>query len=346
MVLISHFPYANNFPVQIANAYHWVFSFGDLGVRIFLVLSGFLISGILLDELQCKGSVDLRKFYLRRAYRLLPVCVVYIATLMLLDLVLIYSDSLSSYAGALSQTRNYLGVGNSATVHFWSLSVEWQFYALWPMMFILFGFGSPRKAIVGIFLIVSVVVLVRLAAPDPGAGGSVIARLLGPRGLMRYADSLVIGVAGAYLWRRLNNSSIAKFFSAGEAQVAGILLVPVMFFLDCYHAGPLLLDALRQPLIGLIMLFEIFLACSETGGILVRALSAKWLISIGVISYSLYVWHVLFLSHFFFGHSQDYSIPFLWDWRIWLVPSFVVAVASYSLLEKPFFSVRASLRRE
>jgi peptidoglycan/LPS O-acetylase OafA/YrhL len=120
---------------------HSCMRLGATGVGLFFALSGFLITTRLLEETERRGRVDLKKFYIRRAFRLIPASLTYLLAIAFL-----------SYLGALSLTgkqwfasllffRNYIPMdlvgGGWFTSHFWSLAIEEHFYLLWPALLIL-----------------------------------------------------------------------------------------------------------------------------------------------------------------------------------------------------------------
>src|SRR5215471_5068557 len=126
MVLMSHFGLSLHYPHNLwalANCY------GKVGLRIFYVLSGFLITHLLLRERDKAGRISLKNFYLRRAYRILPAAYLYMIVVTALfhadfqakDIVLAFTY-LSSYSTYIPHSLS----------HLWSLSVEEQFYVVWP----------------------------------------------------------------------------------------------------------------------------------------------------------------------------------------------------------------------
>jgi peptidoglycan/LPS O-acetylase OafA/YrhL len=113
---------------------------GDLGVTAFFVLSGFLITWLLLKEQKKTGRVSLRSFYLRRSLRIFPAYYAFIAISMVLDFLLDDPWSGFSIATAVTYTVNYRNafLGHIGPIaHAWSLAVEEQFYLLWPFLMIL-----------------------------------------------------------------------------------------------------------------------------------------------------------------------------------------------------------------
>lgn len=126
-VCVCHFALSPGFPVQPS---WWTFIYAHCGVRLFFVISGFLITSLLMQEREKTGAVNLKQFYFRRACRILPATYVYLAVV-----AVVYYESLSSTDLILAVT--YL---SSYSVHIpwvlghlWSLSVEEHFYLIWPI---------------------------------------------------------------------------------------------------------------------------------------------------------------------------------------------------------------------
>ena len=127
---------------------------GVVGVVMFFALSGYLITGLLLDELERTGGVDLRRFYLRRARRLVPALLLLVAGVVLVTLLLDPLGDRDELARtvlvALTWTGNLpFGHASDATFHLWTLATEEQFYLLWPAVLVLaFVRGRMRLALV------------------------------------------------------------------------------------------------------------------------------------------------------------------------------------------------------
>lgn len=196
LVLGSHFPYSVGFPERLGWT-GWIFD-GDLGVRIFFVLSGFLISHLLHREAEKNGFIGLKDFFIRRVFRIFPIYFAYLLVLALLQSLGMYSDAASSWLGCLTFSRNIVGRGDSATVHFWSLAVEEQFYMLWPLAFSGLALWR-RRGLAALLLVIPLLAcpLARAWAHPAEMEGSFVARLFGPRSIVMYADSLAVGCLGA-----------------------------------------------------------------------------------------------------------------------------------------------------
>ena len=122
LVVVGHLAYAGRAP-------HFLSLYANLGVRIFFVISGYLITSILLREYSRTGTISLRDFYIRRAYRIFPAACCFIFVI-----VLFYWRMLRWYdiGAALLYLVNFDFVRPWIIGHLWSLSVEEQFYFLWP----------------------------------------------------------------------------------------------------------------------------------------------------------------------------------------------------------------------
>jgi peptidoglycan/LPS O-acetylase OafA/YrhL len=139
IVVLGHLSETRGFP----QGYHLFAMYSQFGVRIFFVISGFLITKLLLKEKASTGGISIAQFYVRRAYRILPAAYAYIAIIAVLawrslpgvDIVL-----------AFTYLSNYLKHPAWLLGHLWSLSCEEQFYLLWP--FLLAHFFSKRLRIV------------------------------------------------------------------------------------------------------------------------------------------------------------------------------------------------------
>jgi len=123
-------------------AYPFLLEAGQVGVTLFFVLSGYLITGLLRAELERTGRVDLRAFYVRRARRLLPALAV-----LLLVAAIVGWAALPAIATIALYVGNWFRDGVGFIGHTWSLAIEEQFYLVWPLLFIA-GLRSPRILLV------------------------------------------------------------------------------------------------------------------------------------------------------------------------------------------------------
>ncbi|MGA7539821.1 MAG: acyltransferase, partial [Steroidobacteraceae bacterium] len=140
--------------------------FAGLGVTVFFVISGFLITTLLLDEERRNGAVSLSNFYARRAVRIVPPFLAFVAAMTAAYSLRWVDFTRLDFATAITWTMNYNPHPAWVFGHLWSLSVEEQFYLLWPLTIALLGFKRGRHVAIGMFLAAPVVrAAMRVALP-------------------------------------------------------------------------------------------------------------------------------------------------------------------------------------
>lgn len=303
----------------------------DLGVRIFFVISGFLISFLLLNEWASSASgVSLRNFYIRRCLRLVPVQLAFILALFLLTMTTGLRLDACHFITALTYTKNY-ACGAWVDGHLWSLSVEEQFYLLWPVVLT----RVPRK------LALSVAVVFICLSPLSRA----VEYLGGARGfywLTSNSDALMIGCIAAIAvraWPDKVRRIVAWRPAWGRAAAVAAMAIPFAL------SDRLLLGWFTVTLGPLIQALAAgYLVCSfvlHRQGVGYRLLNLKPVAFIGVLSYSLYIW-----QQPFFGTPAIFGVPssiFL-TFPFNLISLFAVSLLSYWLLERPLAKLRIQFR--
>lgn len=249
---------------------------GVVGVVMFFALSGYLITGLLLDELERTGRVDLRRFYLRRARRLVPALLLLVAGVVMVTVLL---DPLGdrdelgrTVLVALTWTGNLpFGHASDATFHLWTLATEEQFYLLWPAVLVVaFARGRVRLALVLVAaacLLACIATLVWLGdAPD-------LAYSLPTS----WAVCFVVGCATRVLGRR----AVLPALSAPVALTGLALLsvVPLRGHALTYLAGGPAIAALTA-----VLLLSWRTWTDVTG-------PARALVLLGTVSYGAYLWN-------------------------------------------------------
>ena len=327
-------------------AYHLIpgwrdelFPAGFLGVDLFLALSGFLITTLLLER-HGRESHPIARFWARRGLRLMP------AALVLLTVNFIFAalfdkdvaDSLRSFAAVLTQSTNWAetnGVGISAAiVHFWSLAIEGQFYLVWPL--VLFGalrLGASRgQLLAGVLTAAVLAAAWRARLWDTGHGWLEIYLRTDAR-----ADSLLFGVALALLpYDRVVTRIGPRARSLlGAASLVGIVLAAQLVdpSTELLYLGGFTVVAL---------LSTVLVAVALQPSALTVLLTAPAVIYLGRISYSLYLWH-LPVFDVVAQHTKSWPaaarIPV--GWAIALG----AAAASYHFVERPALRLKSRLGR-
>lgn len=340
MVLGAHCQFAAGFPASLATPFQWLFD-GGLGVRFFFVISGFLITWLMLLENDRYGRVSLKAFYARRALRILPVYCAFVLTVATLQWFTPYSQSALAWFGNLTFTANFID-SELPTGHLWSLSTEEQFYLLWPGLFVFFAIASNGRNAR------RVLALPVLAAP--------FCRIMGYKGypaflypVMRhfsffcFFDSLAIGCAAAIILAR-NRELIREHLEnhPRKGLAVGVMLVLVPYVVTKLHLVRPLMVPFGNSSQALGFALLLLLSILYPRWCAFRALNWWWVCRIGVLSYSIYIWHALFcIEPKVFGLGPVWWMSF----PGWLVPAFVLSFISYYGFERPFLRLRARLRR-
>ena len=320
MVLLAHLSGTRGFPVAAATGNF--LGLGELGVHVFFVISGYLITRLLMDELDAHGRISLGGFYLRRTLRIFPPYYVYLAVVFVMGLAGWIQLASHDIAHGLTYTSNYYPGRSWFLGHTWSLSVEEQFYLLWPALLVLAG---RRRAVAIAALTVLMVPVIRLASWEfmrwSGDG-------IGHR-FETVADAIAIGcvLAGIRPW--LHRSP--AYLRALESPF--FLAVPlIVFAANLLHDHPVVYWT-----VGLFVVNIGVAACLDwcvtlPAGRIGRFLNTAPLVFVGSMSYSLYLWQQLFLNR----SSSNTMSAFPFN----LALAVAAALASFYLVERPSLRLR------
>jgi peptidoglycan/LPS O-acetylase OafA/YrhL len=315
---------------------------GFLGVDLFFVLSGFLITSLLLDEWRRFGTIDLPRFYARRALRLLPALFVLLAVLAVLaETVLPETQRPAIWRGigwTLAYAANWQKVFSSEPVgmlgHTWSLSIEEQFYVIWPplLLVLLWRGVAPRS-------------LLRLALLGAGLSAALRCGLLFAgaastealyNGLHTRADALLIGCAAALLPAAGLAPRLAWPRWAGQAAGLGF---PMGL---CLPFATARLDAPRMYYAGFVLfacaaaVFVLGLATDQVSGAVLEWRPLVWL---GARSYGVYLWHLPVHDTLSALGASSWSISAAAG--VDLAISLGLAALSYRLIEAPALRLKS-----
>jgi peptidoglycan/LPS O-acetylase OafA/YrhL len=300
---------------------------GRLGVSIFFVISGFLITTLLVREQVSTHTISLKDFYIRRAFRIFPGFYAYWLVTFILALLGYIHLSRSDLISAATYVWNYVPrtVDTWFLGHTWSLSVEEQFYLLWPLILKLSG---PKR---GTWAALAVVV----TAPFVRLGSYFLFPVTRPRiGMMLHtrADSVMIGALLALICLNQDHLRILKrSVSTWLIPVVSLCFLLIDTLLTTHFKGEYVLSigySLQNLTIALLIAHVVFYDRSILG----RTLNHPAVVHVGLISYSLYLWQQLFLT------TNNTSFSGLFPWNI--VCAFAAAELSYYMLEKPFLRWR------
>ena len=282
LVLIGHLAGTRFFPLtQEAGDF---FALAETGVLIFFVISGFLITTLLLHELDKSGRINLLKFYFRRTLRIFPPYYSLLAVLLALRFLGYISLSNYDVFHALTYTSNYFYPEGWYLGHTWSLSVEEQFYLLWPASLLVLG---KRK---GFLVAASLLILCPLVrtlsifhvwhAPESAA-------------FEMLADSLACGCLLA-LWRAKLHEN--KWYQA-MLNSRFFWLLPLMILLvSAFHRSPKIYYTIGLTFTNIGVAICLDWCVMWSAGKVGRILNSRVMVYVGTLSYSIYLWQQLFIN--------------------------------------------------
>lgn len=328
---------------QLPNEIPGTFVFMDL----FFVLSGFLITSLLLKEQTDTERVGLMGFYRRRAFRLLPALYV----MLIAHMIYAWTQGPPNYPadverdtvlraalyGLNFQMDTLLSPVARGLTQLWSLGVEEQFYVIWPLVVILILPARRKLAtsvtILGVLIVAVMVYRFMLWDPE-------MATTTGWLRLYTHtdtrADSLLIGALASYLWVH------GRLPSARVLQVAAWVAIPILAW---FLIGVELQDSFSYKggfTLMAIAWAAVILACVESDWTPRRLLRVKPLCLLGEVSYGIYLWHVPVQ---FAVREHGESWPVAWRIIVSLVVTAVFVALSWILVEKPFLRLKDRMDR-
>lgn len=323
---------------------------GFLGVDLFFVLSGYLISSLIIKEFRKTGTVNLYNFYIRRARRLLPavyfMITVGLVVMVLFNEVLLRKSHLDAIFGYIYSSNwwyifhklDYFDSfgAQSPFKHLWSLAIEEQFYMIFPLLFLLVN--GKKKSKDGTYklnknflYVVLGLILVSLIAHILLFDINNISRIY--FGTDTRAFSLLVGVVGAILYpmERLHSKVTPQqnmiYSVVSLASIA--TLITVMVYTSEYNTWLYRGGFLLVAILGLIVI----ISSGKQHTLMSKLLSFKPIVFIGKISYSLYLWHfpILVLT----TPVSEIGNPNIFFVILRIVLTFAVAIVSYVFVETP-----------
>ena len=323
---------------------------GFLGVDLFFVLSGYLISSLIIKEYKKTGSINLYNFYIRRARRLLPavyfMITVGIVVMVMFNGVLLKKSHLDAIFGYIYSSNwwyifhklDYFDSFGSQSPfkHLWSLAIEEQFYMIFPLLFLLInrkkkdkdGFHKLNRNFLYVIL---GVILVSLIAHIILFDINNISRIY--FGTDTRAFSLLVGVVGAILYPidKLNTKITPQenILYSVVSLLSIATLITIMIYTSEYNTWLYRGGFLLVAILGII----IIISSGKQHTVMAKLLSFKPVVFIGKISYSLYLWHfpILVLT----TPVSEIGNPNIFYVILRVILTFIVAIISYVFVETP-----------
>ena len=299
---------------------------GNFGVKVFFVISGFLITSILAAEFEQTGTINLKKFYFRRTLRIFPAFYFYILIIFLTRVLGIYQIPATDFISALTYTSNYFPASSLQLGHSWSLAVEEQFYLIYPGLFVLLGSGKIKKTLILVVLLAPLIRLLTMSLFYSGGNFDL---------WMVFAfhtnmDALAIGCLLAFYGNRLaENSYYQKFLNSSAAFVALSLIICAVFYDPKAY---LFLFTLGWTILHLTIALAVHWLIVNHDSRIGRLFNLAPVRYIGVLSYSIYLWQQPFAV---------YSENLVWThYPFNLIMIVLFSLISYYLIEKTFLKLR------
>ncbi len=339
MVVLGHA--AHTIPAYVSQNYlYGLVSNASLGVRVFFVISGYLITKLLLAEERKTTTINIKHFYLRRLLRIFPVFYLYIFVIVILKLFFIpdifQHYALVMFAGLYLWNYKHLFThsdflhdkGSWFFGHFWSLAMEEQFYLLWPLAFKNINKKLLTKIVLSIILVMPAL---RVATYFlvPNSRGQ-ITMMLHTGG-----DTILVGCLGALLEERiLRHKRMNALFNNTFFVVISFTFV---FLVSPYlgkhfsHAYGLAVGRFADNFVILfVLLWSVHFNSAFS-----RIMNAAVLVHVGILSYSIYIWQQLILTNEI--HYTANSFPL----NIFIL--LAIATGSYYIIEKPILGLKKRL---
>lgn len=328
---------------------------GYIGVDIFFVISGFLITRIIVREMQAE-TFSFRRFYARRILRILPAFFTVVLVTLAVGYVLLLPADMRDLGASVryavffasnvffARDRGYFDAASDELplLHMWSLSVEEQFYFLWPLLlaglffavrrFTTFSVKARHRLFAGLAGCLILICFVWTQLALERAGSNLHLYFL----LQTRFGELMIGALAAFLGHPRSTRW------TGALSLAGLLLIFAPMFLltrESMYPG---YNALA-PCLGAALILYLGKCDNYRYTWTSRLLSVKAMVAIGLISYSLYLWHWPVLAYMRYVYGR-YALPVSWQLTA-IAAALVLAVLSYALVEQTTRRRRVSFTR-
>jgi peptidoglycan/LPS O-acetylase OafA/YrhL len=325
-VLVGHLDGTRNFELpSVLESFIESVPLASIGVRMFFVISGFLITCLLIDEERRTGGVSLKHFYFRRTLRIFPPFYAFIGAVMLLEATKRISLSPGDLLHAATYTMNYHRDRAWYLGHTWSLAVEEQFYLLWP--FIYTAVRRHRIELLAGYVLLAPVWRLFVSYFLPGE------RIGIGETFFTTADSIAVGCLLALLRPALLDCIVYRRIVDTPVY---LLILPALFALGALERFAKLDFAVCMSAQNVLLAIFVERITRTSGGGVAAVLNARPVVAIGVWSYSLYLWQQLFINHRA-HHSLLTAFPYN------LIFAVALAVLSYYAVERPSLRLRQRL---
>lgn len=311
--------------------------YGGLGVQIFFVISGFLITTLLIKEYLNTSTINLKAFYLRRIIRILPVAYLCLLATFVLNYCFKLGVPAFHFLLAFFFLTNIVG-GAGVIGHYWSLATEEQFYLIFPYFIKL----NINRYFRSLFVVLGLIIIVDFMNLDPYQFTSrsvshYLMYLLLP---LRKFDAVIIGsLMSVLLFKtRIDLKSILKY-----KILLHIILVPCVIYLYSMNYS-LNFYIFPHPLCNIlgisIIAFLILLNIIESSDIIYKLLNHVVMARIGILSYSIYIWQEMFTRDIPWKNTSGWGSNVFLN----LLGLAVISSLSFYFYERPFLKLKSKIK--
>ena len=331
------------FAVLAVVIYHAKFNFfgnillpgGYLGVDVFFIISGYLITSLILKELINTDNFSFKSFYIKRVRRILPVLLLVIFVSIPFSWIYLFPIDLVSFSKSILYSLGFssnfyfhfsgLDYGSpeglqKPFLHTWSLSIEEQFYIIFPIcLFLIFKYSRKN-----VFLFFIICFVVSLLLANWGSQNNISANFYF---LYSRIWELILGSCVAYYEIKIGHREQNKVLNQILTLIGFILIFGSFFIFDNETFHPSLWTLI--PALGVVLILWFY----SSGNLILRLLTNRAVVWIGLISYSLYLWHYPIFS---FANYIGIFFDKNFEKIILIIFTFIISLTSYFLVEQPF----------
>ncbi len=342
--------------------FNYILEIGWIGVQLFFVLSGFLITTILLEAKEKSNSFGnyLKVFYWRRTLRIFPLYYFYLLVIFLFFLVFEKPDDFTSLIPfLLSYSYNYYPLFNGFEfdyffTHFWSLCVEEQFYLIWP--FIIYLLNKKHLKIL-LFLIICLTPIFRYSIGEFIIDHNIVTDDIGEviyRLLPSQIDSLAFGALIPIFSLHKRNLPYSRLLVISTVTFLILGLINWVSIRDVCEIG---ITSIGFPIAsmhnyahvwsysiigGLSTILILYLISTSKKNLLTMLLSSEIFVRIGKVSYGMYLYHLILIP-FYQRSIGIYVSSELISFILYLLITYLVSLISYRFFEEKFIKLKDRL---
>lgn len=301
--------------------------FADFGVRIFFVLSGFLITTLLIKEKKKAGKINVINFFIRRFLRIVPVLWLYLGVIAILNHFFALDITFANFLGPLLYINNFnFFPGVWLLGHTWSLAVEEQFYLIWPFLFRY----ATNLLLTSTVIIVITPLIKTVVYLKPHLTNFLLAPFLDP------AAAIFTGAILAIVWNKNFYQLNINYLFKKSLVTSSILIIWAISILRHFGLFGIILHPSGDTILNFTIIYLIAYSVIKQQTFFYTSLNKKLIIKIGMLSYSIYLWQQAFIipKGEFINWSKYFFFPFN------LVVVGLTAYLSYHYFEKPFLQLK------